>query len=403
MPLYSYKVLDASGKKLSGLVEAPNTEAAALVLRKRSYYIVDIWEKGKFASLRVLTNKFSTVGFTDIVDFTRQLATIINSGVPLTEALAILRLQTQNPRLSTVIGALIQNIEGGGSLSDSLGKFTSLFSPTYISLVRAGETSGKLDAMLLRLSDNLEKSREFRGRVKGAMLYPAFIVVGMLVVTAIMLIFVIPKLTEIYTGFGADLPAQTRFLIAISALVKNYWWGLIIALGFFGYIAMLWYRTDSGKKLVDRLLFALPVIGSLRKKIILVEFSRTLGILIASGVSLLDALSISSDAMDNRRFQEAIHDASEKVEKGSTLAEPLGQISFFPPIVSQMVATGEATGHLDDTLMKLSHYFEVEADEGLKGLTTVIEPLIMVVLGVGVGILVWSVIAPIYNLTGQIK
>jgi len=402
MAYFQYKARDHAGKLVTGLVEAPSKDAATKLLHDKQLFITGLVESREKSSVQA-TLKLKRVGFGEIVNFTRQLSTMVVAGLSLPEALSILKNQTQNTAFVQVLNEIEHQIVGGGNLGDALAKYPQHFSAIYIALVRAGESSGQLDQVLARLADSLEQQREFRSKVAGAMIYPVIIVVGMGLVVMIMMTVVIPKLTELYKDFGVDLPFATQLLISMSQFFVNFWW-LMIA-GFVGgvYGFARWRKTPFGELVVDTVTLHIPLFGELQKKIILVEFTRTLSMLISSGIRLLDALRILKNALGNVLFRNAIVDISKKVERGFPLGETFGQYAVFPPIVSQMMKVGEETGKLDDTLLKLSIYFQSESENLVKGLTTAIEPIIMVVLGVGVGFIVISVITPIYNLTSQFK
>jgi type II secretory pathway component PulF len=258
-----------------------------------------------------------------------------------------------------------------------------------------------MEKVLKRLADNLEKQAEFRGKTKSALIYPAIISIAMVVVALVMMIFVVPKLTSLYDEFGAQLPIATKILIGLSNFLINSWYlfGLLIVVG--GYSLVQWKKTPSGRRFFDRYTLKIPIMGKLQSKIILTEITRTLGLLVESGISIIESLDIVSGTADNILFSEAIKKASKQVEKGVPLAAAIGVDENFPPIVSQMIAVGEETGKVDEVLMNVSGYFESEAEEAVKGLTTAIEPLMMIVLGVGVAFLVIAIVLPIYNLTSQ--
>lgn len=402
MAYFSYKARDAQGKLANGFVEAPSKEAATRLLHEKQLFVVGLAES-RNKEQSIMSMKMRRVGFGEIVNFTRQLATMVIAGLSLPEALSILRVQTANPAFVNVLNEIEHQIVSGGNLGDALAKYPQHFSAIYIALVRAGESSGQLDQVLLRLADSMESQRDFRSKVSGAMIYPVIIMVGMGIVVMIMMTVVIPKLTELYNDFGVDLPFATQLLISISQFFVNWWW-LVIALGVGGaYAFMRWRATKVGQLVVDTVVLSIPLFGELQKKIILVEFTRTLSMLITSGIRLLDALTILKDALDNVLFRNAIIEISKKVERGFPLGDTFAQYPVFPPIVSQMMKVGEETGKLDDTLLKLSKYFASESENLVKGLTTAIEPIIMVFLGVGVGFIVIAVITPIYNLTSQFK
>lgn len=402
MAYFSYKARDTHGKMATGTVEAPSKEGATRLLHEKQLFVIQLNETRR-KDQNALSIKLKRVGFGEIVNFTRQLATMVVAGLSLPEALSILRAQTKNDVFVTVLTEIEHQIVSGGNLGDALAKYPQYFTPIYIALVRAGESSGQLDQVLSRLADSMESQRDFRSKVSGAMIYPVIIVIGMGIVVMIMMTVVIPKLTELYKDFGVDLPFATQLLISISVFFVHWWWLMIILAvgGVYGFTR--WRATKVGELVVDTIILSVPLFGELQKKIILVEFTRTLSMLITSGIRLLDALTILKDALNNVLFRNAIIEISKKVERGFPLGDTFAQYPVFPPIVSQMMKVGEETGKLDDTLLKLSKYFASESENLVKGLTTAIEPIIMVFLGVGVGFIVISVITPIYNLTSQFK
>ncbi|EKD87269.1 MAG: hypothetical protein ACD_36C00172G0003 [uncultured bacterium] len=403
MAFYTYKARDNDGKQVSGIVEAPSSPAAVRVLRDKKLFVVELVTGRDQSPLPSILSRFRRVSFGDIVNFTQQLSTMITAGLSLPESLTILRNQTENPLLSSMLDDVASQIIAGGNLGDALARYPKYFSSIYIALIRAGESSGTLDKVLNRLAETMENERDFRGKVGGAMVYPAIIMIGMTVVVFIMMTVVIPKLTELYKDFGTELPASTQFLIDVSSLFVRFWW-LAIAAIIGMYIGFArWKKTPVGQTIMDTLILKVPIVGDLKRKVILVEFTRTLAMLIGSGIHILEGLRILKGSLDNILFRNAVADAAVRVEKGLPLADSFAQYSVFPPIVSQMMKVGEETGKLDDTLTKLSRYFQTESERLVKGLTTAIEPVIMVVLGLGVGFIVISVITPIYNLTSQIK
>lgn len=403
MAVFRYKARTSAGKIVSGLVESSDSDAATKLLHDKQLFVVSISESKSQFDISSLLNRFKKVKYGDTVNFTRQLATMVVAGLSLPESLTILRNQTTNPAFAQVLTEIEHKIVGGGNLADSLADYPEIFSPIYVALVRAGESSGMLDQVLSRLAETLESEREFRSKVVGAMIYPVIILVGMAVVVMIMMTVVIPKLTDLYKDFGVDLPASTKLLMSASAFFVRYWWLMIVAGvgGFWGFNR--WKKTPVGELIVDSMMLRIPLLGELQKKVILVEFTRTLAMLISSGIHILEGLRILKDSLGNVLFRNAITEISQKVEKGFPLGDTFGQYAVFPPIVSQMMKVGEETGKLDDTLNKLSHYFQTESENLVRGLTAAIEPIIMVILGVGVGFIVLSVITPIYNLTSQFK
>lgn len=398
---FQYKALK-DGKTIVKKIEATSSEEVIDYLQKNGYFPISV-EKVQERSLSFLDNLTQRVNFNDIVNFTRQVAIMLNAGLTLIDSLEILKKQTTKLPLKKMIEAIDAKIKGGSSFSVALKDYKSNFSNLYIALVRSGEASGKLGEILLRLADNLEKEREFKSKLKGALIYPIIIVVGMFVVMFIMVTFVLPKLLGLYKDFNVELPLSTKILIGISSFSTRFWPLVLVLIVVGFYFAKKYLGTKAGKKSFDQFALKLPVFGQIISVSALVESTRTLAILIAAGISILDALSIVVDSTDNSVYQQAFLTVSQKVEKGQSMGVALEQEGIFPPILVQMSQVGEQTGNLDDTLLRLSKYFEMESEMATKTMTTLIEPLILVILGVGVGFLVMSVITPIYNLTNSFK
>jgi len=402
MPTYFYKAKNAQGQETRGTVEVGDQKQALAILREKNIYPFFLKEKTENFLTFILKRLIYRVTLTDVSTFTRQLATMISAGLPLTEALVLLKSQGK-PALAEATEGILRDVEGGLSLAGALEQHPKIFSPVYVSLVRAGESAGVLDNILNRMADNLESQREFQAKIKGAMIYPIVIVTGMILVATIMMIFVIPKLLSLYQEFDAQLPAATKALISISNLSVRFWWVVLLGLVGLAYAYKMFNSKKSGKRKIDEFKFKIPVAGKLINQTTLAEFTRTLGLLIGAGVPITEALEISAKTANNLVIEEGIEIANKQVEKGLPLSSAIAKNEFFPPIVSQMLSVGEETGKLDEVLLKVSKYFQSESEESLKGLTTAIEPLIMIVLGVGVGFLIIAIIVPIYNLTSQIK
>lgn len=394
---FSYKAKSVDGQTVKGQVESPSRELAVEILRRRKLFVISI-NLIQPTVFDLIAKKFKKAGLDDVVAFTRQMSTMVASGLPLTEALRILRSQS-NPAMSYVIGEVLQDVEGGASLATALGRHRGVFSPVYISLVKAGESAGVLDNILNRLATNLEKNKAFSNKVKGAMIYPAIVVGGMIVVGLIMMIFVIPKLLDMYKTFNAELPLPTKILITASTWMSNNAIFVLGGLAAVGVSLSMWIKTNEGRRKFELFVFKVPIIGKLQKEVIMTEFTRTIGLLVGAGISIIDALKISAESVGNSIYKNLLLSAANQVEKGLPLAVPIAQSPLFPPILAQMISVGEETGKVDEVLAKLSLYFEAESEQGVSALTAAIEPLIMIVLGIGVGFLVIAVILPIYNLT----
>ena len=394
MQQFNYIVKDKTGITRKGLIEANDERAASAILHERGYVVIKVDAKKK-----ELTFGLGGVGIGPIANFTRQLATMISSGLPLTESLVVLQKQTDNKKLQEVIQQLGDDIQGGSTFAACLSKHPKEFSIAYINIVKAGESSGTLDKVLNKLAETLEKQREFQSKVKGAFVYPAIVMVAMAMVMGVILIFVIPKLSELYTQLNITLPLPTIIMIGLSNFTVRFWWLMIIA-GFAASVALRRYRaTEAGALVVDNLILKIPIMGRLNRDSSLTEFTRTLSSLITAGVPILEGLKISGDVATNAIHRQAIVHAIALVEKGTPLSKALGQEDVFPAIIPQMVAVGEETGKIYDVLAKVSNYFELEVDHQVKNLTASLEPSIMNVLGVIVALLVISVILPIYSMT----
>ena len=400
MNRFNYKAKDKLGNLVMGEVEAVNPHEAARLVKSRGLYVISITPKID-SPLAIIGRFRERITPGDIATFTRQLSTMINAGLPITEAILILRSQSKGS-MQKIVAQILADIEAGESFSNSLSRHPKIFSRTYIALVKSGEVGGVMDAVLLRLADDLEKQQEFNGRVKGALIYPVIVVAGMVIVGFVMMVFVIPRLTSLYVDFGATLPLPTRILMGVSNFVIHFWFMVLALVGIGLYVLNLYKATAAGRRKIDALIFKIPVFGDLQRQIILTELTRTLSLMVGAGVPILEALNITSEVVVNTIISDALKDSAKQIERGFPIAFSFARHpEAFPFILSQMVAVGEETGKMDEVLTKVSHIFELESDEKVKGLTAAIEPIVMVVLGVGVGFLVIAVILPIYNLTSQ--
>ena len=402
MKLY-YKAVTQDGKIISGLIEANEIRDAANYLREKGYVPITIEQRERTKILNFIPFFSDTVKGKDIVLLTRQLSLMLVSGLTLIKSLEILKSQTTKESLSQIINGIIVDIQEGASFSRAIAKYPDVFSAVYVSLVRASEESGLLDKSLSRLADNLEKQQKLKATIKAAFTYPIIIVILMGVVTLIMMLFVIPKLTDLYKDLHVELPFATKIVIGVSNITVASW-PFLIGLGFLLIFVIRRFRkTEEGKVIFDTIALKIPVFAPLIKKSILAEVSRTLGLLIGSGTLVVESLNQAADIAGNFQYKNAILDVSRRVEKGVTIGDALSSYDIFPPILIQLVKVGEQTGKLDETLLKASDYFETEVDQTVKTLTTAMEPFIMVTLGLGVGFLVFSIITPIYKLTSSIQ
>ncbi len=399
MKAFQYKVKDREGNSSGGVLDAVDVKQAANILRSKGLLITSLFEADQL-NLDALMGRFSKPKADEITNFTRQMATMIGSGLPLVEALKILKNQS-GAGLKPILEKILTEVEGGSTLADAVEASGGGFSSVYVAMVRAGESAGVLDQVMGKLADSLDKQREFRSKTKGAMVYPVIIFVAMIAIAGIMMVFVVPKLTAMYKDFGAELPGPTKVLMGISDFTVRFWYLVLLVMGGSAAFFSNWSKTEVGGLIVEQMTFKIPIWGKLKKDIILTEFARTISVLLGAGIPILDSLNIVSQTLGSRIYSAGIKQAAVYVEKGVSLAEAVIRIEMFPPILSQMISVGEETGKLDSVLAKLAIYYESESEIKVKALTTAIEPLIMVIMGVGVGFLVIAVIMPIYNLTSQ--
>lgn len=402
MKLY-YKAVTNKGESIDGLIEARDVSEAAAYLRSKELFPIKIVKKEKSKFENLIPFLGEKIKSSEVVSLTRQLSSMLTSGLTLLRSLEILKNQIGNRALTDIVDSIIKDIQEGASFSRAIAKYPAVFSPIYIALVEASEESGLLDKAFLRLADTLEKQQKLKGAVRGALTYPVIVIVMMVIVVFVMMIFVIPQISTLYQTMSVSLPLPTLILIQISNLFVSFWFVIIGFLAFAVFVYKRWYKTTEGKFAIDNLFLKIPVFGILMKKTILTEFTRTLGVLLASGTLVIEALDKVSNITGNIHYKNAIIDISERVEKGVSIGDAMSLHYLFPPNLVELVKIGEQTGKLDETLIKASEYFENEVDATVKTLSTAIEPIILVVLGIGVAFLVISILTPIYQITSSIK
>ncbi|HEY5995991.1 MAG TPA: type II secretion system F family protein, partial [Candidatus Deferrimicrobiaceae bacterium] len=338
----------------------------------------------------------------ELAIFTRQFATMIDAGLPLVQCLDILGMQQENQNFKKVILKVKEDVESGSTFADALAKHPKVFDDLFVNLVAAGEVGGILDTILARLAAHIEKAMKLAKRVKGAMVYPVTIMGIALLVTAVLLLYVIPTFAKMFADFGQDLPAPTKIVMAMSDLARKYFLVFVIAvIGIYAAIRA-YYRTPGGRRKIDALLLKTPVIGSLIQRIAVARFSRTLGTMVASGVAILEAMDIVARSAGNKIIEEAVIKARASISEGKTIAEPLAESKVFPPMVTQMVGVGEQTGALDQMLNKIADFYDEEVDTAVAALTSLMEPLLMVFLGVVIGGMVLAMYLPIFKIAGAV-
>lgn len=401
MAIFAYIAKDQEGKTRAGTIEAPNIEGAHELLRERKYIVISLEER-KESALASLFKRVRGVPLDQKALFTRQLATMLGAGLNLTMALEVLHSQASSPRMKEVLTEMRGDVEGGSSLSKSMRKYPDVFSHVFVALMEAGEASGKVETILLSLADKLEREREFRGKIMGALIYPAIVVIVMMVVFVIMIAFVMPRLTEMYKDIGAELPLPTKILLGITGLMAKWLW-LLPILAVLGFLAFRQFVAgDYGRRKWNELIFKIPIVGKLSKEVQLTEFCQTLALLMGAGVPITQCLEIVAEVMGNIIYREAVLNAGKQVEKGVPLSTPLKANPAFPPMVSQMIRVGEETGKIDETLLKVGAFFEAEAERTIKTISVVLEPALLILLALMVGPFVITIITSIYGLTAQL-
>ncbi len=403
MAKFAWEGKNRGGAKVSGELEAPSEAFVLAQLRREQIAPVSIRKRSGFnLDIKIPGLGEKKVTQKELAVFTRQFATMIDAGLPLVQCLDILGAQQENASFKKVLVKVKEDVESGSTFADSLGKHPKVFDPLFINLVAAGEVGGILDTILSRLADHIEKAMKLAKKIKGAMVYPSTILAVAVIVTVVLLVYVIPIFAKMFTDFGGTLPAPTAFVLKISDITRKYFL-VVIVLAFAGGAAFKWYISkENGRRNWDRLLLRLPVVGSLLQRIAVARFSRTLGTMVSSGVPILESMDIVSKTAGNKIIEEAIVKARGSISEGKTIAEPLAESNVFPAMVTQMVAVGEATGALDVMLNKIADFYDEEVDSAVEALTSLLEPMLMIFLGVVIGGLVIAMYLPVFKLAGAV-
>ena len=401
MAVFVWEGKTAQGKVLKGEMEAQSAQAVLARLRSQRIQPIParVREKGKGLEREITIPGFrETIKPRDVMIFTRQFATMIDAGLPIVQSLDILTQQTENKTFRNTIREIKQDVEGGATLAESLKKHPKAFDDLYVNMVAAGEIGGVLNTILNRIAIFIEKAAKLKRKVKGAMIYPATIIVVAVAVVTILLLYVIPVFAELYGGAGKALPVPTQVTINISNWFRAYFFFIFGAVIAAGVGLRLYYQTDNGRLVGDRLSLRLPVLGDLIRKVAVARFAQNMSVLLSSGVPILDGLAITAKTAGNKVVEQAVMKCRVSISQGKTIAEPLADSKVFPPMVCQMVAVGENTGALDSLLKKVAEFYEEEVDDAVANLTALMEPMIMIVLGVVLGGLVISMYLPIFQL-----
>ncbi len=407
MPTFSYTARDRTGNSLSGTLVAENKQALVGVLQGRGLIPTSVQEAGGAGRAAAAARAPAAAGrafrgrkvkSSEMVVFTRQLATIVNAGLPLMQGLDILSEQTENVNFRRVLSTIAEDVEAGESFSDALRKHGRVFTELYVAMVRAGEASGNLDGILLQLADYMEAAEALKQKIKSAMTYPTVVFAFVILLSTALLTWVVPKFEEIFMSLEADLPAPTLALMALSNVLRRYI--LFVIAGFVALIVAIRFytRTPAGRYQFDRLKLQIPVFGKLFRKVAISRFTRTFSTLTRSGVPILSSLEIVANTAGNAVFSGVVRDSMESVRAGQTIADPLAKSGEFPPMVTRMISVGEKTGALEQLLLKISDFYDQEVDSTVASLTSLIEPMLIVLLGVIVGGMVIALILPIFGL-----
>ncbi len=398
---YKYQTKNADGQIVEGIIDAPSEDSAISILHSKQVVVLSLEEFKKDVFSKDLNQVLSRTTTKDIVVFTRQMATLIEADMPLAEGLRTLAQQTEKPGLKKIVMDVAKNVEGGSSLSSALSNHPKVFTTFYIKLVQSGEVSGKLQASLSYLADYLERSQSINSKIRGALIYPAFVVSAMIVVMLIMGVYVLPQLLSIFEDSGiTELPITTRILMASTKFLNNYLYYILLVLIIGGFLAVRFLKTTKGKIWRDNFLVTMPSLGKVIQNLYLARVSESLSTLIKSGLPILDALRIASDLVGNENYRRIILAAEENVRNGGNISEILSQYPEMPPLFSSMVAIGERTGKLDYMLEHVSKFYKSESETAIGSITQLIEPILVLVLGFGVAILVSSILLPIYSMVG---
>ncbi len=402
MPSYKFRAINAAtGKEENGIADGADEAHVSENLAARNLQIISLEaiSAPKALSLKML---LSRVSIKDIVAFSREFAVMVGASVPIVEALKVISAQTQKPKLRFILARISDEVDSGGSLSSSLANYPKQFSNFYVSVVKSGEQSGKLDEALNYISDEMEKDFDMNSKIKGAMIYPAFVVTMMVGIGLLMMMFIVPKLTEIITEVGGELPIATRILIAISKFLLAYWWALLVAVIAFLVAARFYLKSGAGRQRFDYVLLHLPIFGKLLQMIYIVRFTRSMNTLIIGGVNISTSLQVAGEVVNNSYFQGLINQTILEVQAGNSICTVFAKAPEVPSMVSQMMMVGEKTGKLDVVLERITGFYNREITTMLAGLMSLIEPLLMVIMGVAVAIMVAAILLPMYNVVSQI-
>jgi MSHA biogenesis protein MshG len=400
MAYYQYRVRDSSGKVVNGTMEATSEDAVADILGKGGYTIITISPGSPPSASKSISflKRFSRVKPQELAVFTRQLSSLISAGIPIIRALGSICQETENSFFKETIESVILDVEGGGSLSASLKKHPQCFTDIYVNLVRAGETSGNLDVILERLATLGEYEERTKAKIRTATRYPIFVTTALGIAFLVLTMGVLPRFAKIYERFETGLPVPTRILLGINHVLSNYWYVVLLVIGALVFLFITYISTPHGRLQFDRLTLKLPVFGELTTKIVLSRFARISGIMLGSGVPILSVLELSADSSGNAEVSQVVRRIKNELDQGKSMAEAMRKYSLFSSIIIQMVALGEETGKMDELLIKVSDYYDMQVDMQIENLTSLLEPMLILILAGGVLVMALSVFLPMWNL-----
>jgi type IV pilus assembly protein PilC len=403
MSTFAYKVRDRSGKIFTGNMEGENRSSVVSRLREMDYFITSISEKRGNILFSRKINLFQSIKLRDLTIFYRQFATMVNAGLTLVNSLDILTEQVENKALADNIKVVKSDVEAGSTLADAMAKFPQVFTELYISMIRAGEIGGVLDDILNKIADLMEKDFALRQKIKSAMSYPSFVAGAAALMSIFMLTFILPQFVGIFDMFEGKLPALTQFFVTLTYLFNKYWYIFFAVFAALVAAFLAYIKTPNGKLNFDKFKLSAPIFGEINRKGAIARFTRILGTLIKSGVPILEALSVSSNAIGNLVISAAVLGAKTKIKEGQSISGPLAASGVFPPMVTQMIMVGEESGELEEMLINVARFYDEEVDRSVERLTAIIEPVLMVVIGLTIGTMIIAMYLPIFNMVNLIQ
>jgi type IV pilus assembly protein PilC len=403
MATFAYKVRDRSGKIFAGDMEGENKSSVVSRLREMDYFITSINEKKKGGLLSYQLTLFQGVKLRDLTIFYRQFATMVNAGLTLVSSMGILVEQVENKTLSNVIKTVKSDVEAGSTLADAFSKHPKIFTELYISMIKAGEIGGVLDEILNKIADLMEKDFALKQKIKSAMAYPSFVAGAAVIMSIFMLTFILPQFVGVFAQFGGELPALTLFFVTLTILFNKFWYIFFVVSAALVFAFLAYIKTPDGKLNFDKFKLGAPIFGEINRKGAVARFTRILGTLIKSGVPILEALTVSSNAIGNLVITLAVLGAKTRIKEGQSISGPLAASGVFPPMVTQMIMVGEESGELEEMLANVAKFYDQEVDRSVERLTAIIEPLMMAFIALTVGVMIIAMYLPIFNMVNLIQ